>query len=160
MIKIIIIIYIILLVAISIAIQNMYNNTLNGFWEADSSFCEEAGLNSMCFYINDNKCYLLFIDEDSNILINQDCDVGIKNPLFYIPTMKDYIINEMNFKNLNSNVIPKKITYKHYMNDGKLIFYNNDEIYSVMYKNNMLSDVNKIKTHNNKMVQDNQCETL
>jgi hypothetical protein len=142
---------------------NTANNILTGFWEADSSFLSDSGLESLSIYFGEKK---RDGSRSGYVLIKKDCDMLVNDPTKINITEKwksscDYkSVNnnayknlDIEFKNINNPNFPSIQSMKFYPTVGKIILYKKDIIYAVLYKNSVLSELSiitkEIKTKKN-----------
>ena len=125
------------------------NDLLYGFWEADPSFCKDAGLDMFCFYINKNnkKGYLLGKHSD-NIFINQPIDINISWNYGLYGVHKNTCMNgTILFKNLEPHLydnFPPKQKIKFFPLMGKIVLYTDKTVYMILYQNKCLSELSNI----------------
>ena len=135
---------------------SIYDQMINGFYEADSSFCKESGLDM----------FSLFLDSDSNygsragyILMVKDGDFIMNDPvtinlcMYYSswnnwcldPTKEKTFTIEINDINENlvdlEDVFPMKQTLKFYPMLGKIVMYNEDIVTAVLYKSGINTEI-------------------
>jgi hypothetical protein len=129
--------------------SNADMNNLQGFYESNSDFNNESGINSFTFYIG-NYCggsyptYLLMIgNEDDKILVNTPSSMILTT----IWTSSDCDCYEFNakFVDLNSEFLPNNMTLKFYPKSGKIILCGNDIVYGCFFKNPVLTEIDLIK---------------
>ena len=125
---------------------------LTGFWESDTGFNKESGINSFTFYIGEKisgqyPAYLLMIEsgEPNKFLINEPISLTIEEPLTNILSRVDYREFYMCFHEMESGLIPKKIMARIYPQSGKLVLSHNNKIYGVLFKNLILTEMENIK---------------
>jgi hypothetical protein len=125
---------------------------LQGFWESNSEFNKESGLQMFTFYIGDKydgkyPAYLLMVEagDDQTILINEPTSFTIAEP--YMNTLSRDDCNEMylRFSNLETSLLPSIMTMKFYPQTGKLVLCDHKKIYAVFFKNPVLSEMERIK---------------
>ena len=74
--NIIIAVIIILIIGICWYVLKKKNNQIcdiKGFWESPKDFCNESGLEFMCFLINGKDSYILAYNTDKKPIINTLC---------------------------------------------------------------------------------------
>ena len=144
---------------------------LQGFWESNSEFNKEAGLDTFTFYIGD-KCsnnypsYLLMIESgaEQTILINEPTTFTI-NDSFMNFSYDDCREFKIKFNNLETQLLPSVLTMKFYPHTCKIVLYNHKKIYAVFFKNLVLSEMERIKnekkngTINKNNIENNTCDT-
>lgn len=125
---------------------------LTGFWESDTGFNKEAGINSFTFYIGEKTAgqypaYLLMIEsgEPNKFLINEPVSLTMEEPIKNILSCVDYREFYICFHEIESNLIPKKIMARFYPHSGKLVLSHNNKIYGVLFKNLILTEMENIK---------------
>ena len=124
---------------------------LHGFWESNSEFNKEAGLQMFTFYIgakSDNKyqAYLLMVEsgDEQNLLINEP--VSFKLLESYIDIISNNECREMvlKFSNLENTLIPNVVTMRFYPRTCKIVLSDHKKIYAVFFKNPVLSEMEHI----------------
>jgi hypothetical protein len=107
---------------------------LNGFWEAPEQFCEKAALDKAYCMIEGNKMYL-FIKDKNDILINKPI-----NMTAYHDECKEYSQGDLHqFVIVTDEEIepfPSNFTAILHINNGCLMFLDNDKVLLELYKNN------------------------
>jgi hypothetical protein len=130
---------------------NIFDHLVNGFYEADASFCAEAGLETFCIYIdNDIKggeraCYILG-KKDGEIIINEPCTIklALKNGSM-CDTSPKYFTCE--FKDLSEEcmeIFPLKQNLQYYPISGKIILHDDETVTYVGYKNGMNTEMKSV----------------
>jgi hypothetical protein len=114
-----------------------------GFWESDSDFCKESGLDYFYIYIDDcpstnstSEAYLL-AQKDGMIFINTDTQIKIN----YKYTKDHVIYFNIQFTDIDSEFFPQKQEMRFYPNVGKFVLKAEDTIYGVFYKNSRHTDL-------------------
>lgn len=132
------------------------NQMLTGFWEADKSFSREAGLSVFSFYLGDpdvyghRPCYILVVDDEETIIMNEPTTGALSQQwgslqnwnIFNDLNPKEY---DLKFKKLESDFFPSTMCLSYYPTTGKIILYNKETVYAVLYKNPVLSEISVIK---------------
>jgi hypothetical protein len=154
-----IIILIILIITYYFGKYNQQINHINGFYETDNEFNKEAGLSVFSFYIGDlTKCcytqnklsyngYLLMVS-NNNVIINERVEFCLYSNIQY--NINDLITHNRNlkftivFNNLETNLLPKIMNVDFYQLTNKIVFYKDDKIYGVFFKNPVLSELEQI----------------
>jgi len=132
----------------------IFKKLLHGFYEADSSFCEESSIDTFCIYIDDKinsdgvfPCYILMksddviiINEPTTIKISQNWSWGSSdpsNPIYY----------DIEFDNSEetAEIFPNHQKLRFYPNIGKIVLYNEDTVYGVLYKNGSTTELKHIQ---------------
>jgi hypothetical protein len=140
---------------------NIYDQLLNGFYEADTSFCEEADLDMFCLYLSndvsrsgDRSCYILATKED-DIIINEPTMARITQQWAWKnwssdPTKPRYF--NVKFGIDFEGIFPEEQCIRFYPDVGKIVLYHGDTITAVLYKNGINSELKNIKDdqHNEK----------
>lgn len=135
---------------------------IRGFWEANSEFCQESGLQMFSMYIgkaNNNvyPCYFLMVDTEDTILINEASCFTLKEPLSNLTTTGDCREFYVKFENLETDLLPDVMKLKYYPQTSKLIFSDDSKIYAALFKNPVLSELERISKE--KPVDDNSPPT-
>lgn len=127
-------------------------NLLQGFWESNSEFNKESGLQLFTFYIGDTcdgkyPAYLLMIEagDEQTLLINEPTSFTISES--YMNTLSRCECKEfyLRFSNLETSLIPNVVTMKFYPQTGKIVLSDHKKIYAVFFKNPVLSEMERIK---------------
>lgn len=134
------------------------NKLINGFYEADSSFCIESGLDMFCLYLDEDMdyygnraCYIL-AKKDGEIIINEPTVANLK----YNPKLFDYDISspkyfDIKFKDLDEECeedFPSDQKIRFYPSIGKIVMYYDDTITSVLYKNPVNTELKSLIKEN------------
>src|SRR6185369_706032 len=123
---------------------SIYDQLLNGFYEADPDFCDEAGIDMFYLYLNndatiwgDRSCYIL-ASIDDEIIINEPTTAHITSQL----TWSNFSSNLTTPKYFNvkfdiddSDIFPSEQKIRFYPSIGKIVLYTGDTITAVLYKN-------------------------
>ena len=126
---------------------------LSGFWRADADFCNQANLTSFILYIGDGmtkkRGYLLITNHDG-IVINSAVDLEISNILCIRPYIRDEINLNVNFKWLCGDddyeaIFPSMQNIKYNPKKGKIILMDQETVYAVLYKDNIMTDISAVK---------------
>ncbi len=130
---------------------------LSGFWEADTSFCEESGLDLFCIYFSDD--YNKFGSRPCYILASQNDSLVLNEPT--VATISMQWLRRSNYKLLSNSPIYFNITFKHideecvdvfpkhqqmrfYPVCGKIVLFYNSTITAVLYKNPLNTELKTI----------------
>ena len=123
---------------------------LQGFWESNSEFNKESGLDTFTFYIGDkysNKypSYLLMVESgaEHTILINEPTTFTLNES--FMNFSNDYREFKIKFNNLETQLLPSVLTMKFYPHTCKIVLYDQKKIYAVFFKNLVLSEMERIK---------------
>lgn len=130
---------------------------LHGFWEANSEFNKEAGLQMFTFYIGkkcDNKyqAYLLMVEsgDDQNLLMNEPVSFKLLESYMDIISNSDCREMILKFSDLETTLIPNILTMRFYPKTSKIVLSDNKKIYAVFFKNPVLSEMEHIMSEKNK----------
>lgn len=125
---------------------------LPGFWEANSEFNREAGLQLFSFYIGDKNdgvypAYLLMVEDgdDQNMLINEPTQFIINEPFTNFIATDDCREMLLKFDKLETDLIPYMLKMRYYPRTTKMVLYDHSKIYAVLFKNSVLSELERIK---------------
>ena len=136
--------------------SGIYNDLLSGFWKADGSFLQDAGLSSFLIYFappnwqGTRACYLL-AERGNELIINEPCSTSITQTWKFGNWSTGFGVKTYTilFKDLDTDDFPSKQTLNFYPKTGKIIMSKNDVIYGMFYKDAYLTDtmylVDKIK---------------
>ena len=128
--NIIVAIIIILIIGICWYVLKKKNDQIcdiKGFWESPKDFCNESGLEFMCFLINSKDSYILAYNTDKKPIINMPVCISLKNNMMHI------------YGDIN-DVMPNKMNIDISLNCGKIVLSSDDKIFAVLYKNNEYSE--------------------
>jgi hypothetical protein len=141
----------------ALAISRISNQMMTGFWEADKSFCNESGLSMFSIYMGDQDysgvrpCYVLAIQDDDTIILNEPTTITISKPWSGILSQNlDPIEYNVSFADIKSEFFPRDQQMSYYVTSNKITLYKKDTVFAVLYKNPVLSEINKIKDSTNK----------
>ena len=123
---------------------------LQGFWESNSEFNKESGLDTFTFYIgskysNKYPSYLLMVESgaEQTILINEPTTFTLNES--FMNFSNDYREFKIKFNNLETQLLPSVLTMKFYPHTCKIVLYDQKKIYAVFFKNLVLSEMERIK---------------
>ena len=140
---------------------------LSGFYETTNDFNKESGLSIFSLYISEiskfcyiqNKLsysgYLLMMDSNNNISINEKVEFCLYSHMKH--NINDLISINRNmkftiiFNNLETDLIPRIMLVDFYPITNKLVFYKDDKIYAVFFKNPVLSELEQISKEDTQM---------
>lgn len=121
---------------------NIFNQLVNGFYEADGSFCEESGLETFFIYIDsdvlsngERGCYILAKRGDE-IIINEPCTIKLSLKSTALDITAKYFTAE--FKDLSdecAEVFPVSQKLQFYPGTGKIMLYADNVVTFAGYKN-------------------------
>lgn len=153
MIAIVIIVILILIIIYLITTgPGIFNELVNGFYEADASFCKEADLDTFCIYFDDDislnnsrPCYIL-AKRGNDIVINEPCSVklNLKWSTMLDSTEKHFSVEFRDLSDEITDVFPQNQTMKYYPQIGKIVMYDSDTITYVGYKNSMNTEMKTV----------------
>jgi hypothetical protein len=145
------IVVVVILVLIIIIMRITEDNMLKGFWRATDNFCNEAELELFLVYIGDNNSYLghnrpsFFLAANSDgIILNNPVDLnfgfsGNIKPWFSGCKKYDACIDWHNEPPEDENVFPTEFQIAYYPQNNKLVFYKNDEVLVILWKDSEMS---------------------
>lgn len=129
---------------------------LQGFWESNSEFNKEAGLQLFSMYIGDPcggayPSYVLMIEdgEEQTILINEPTSFTISEPMTNLFKGGDCREFRLVFKDLETKLLPCVLTLKYYASTCKMVLSDHKRVYACFFKNPVLSELQKIKEEEN-----------
>lgn len=138
------------------SMNQISNQMITGFWEADKSFCNESGLSMFSIYIGERDyrggrpCYVLAIQDDDTIILNEPTTITLSKPWLGILSHNlDPIEYNVSFADVKSEFFPRDQQMSYYVATNKIILYKKDTVFAVLYKNPVLSEINKIKDSKN-----------
>lgn len=130
---------------------------LHGFWETNSEFNKEAGLQMFTFYIgkkynNKYQAYLLMVEsgDDQKLLINEPISFKILESYMDIFSNSECREMILRFHNLETSLIPNVLKIRFYPHTSKIVLSDDKKIYAVFFKNPVLSEMEHIMTEKNK----------
>lgn len=121
------------------------NTLLEGFWKADPSFCEQAGLDLFYLYLGKTTMgkrsgYILAWADDKPI-INTTADFTFGMSPNFTPQIAQCRQFTVTIDMPESNgYFPDEQTVYYYPALGKLIFEQDSQVYAVLYKDTVISD--------------------
>lgn len=154
----VIIIIIVIYKSITIGFNHVtiYDKLLNGFYESDSTFCEEAGVDMFCLYIDDDvdskgdRAMYILMSSGESLIINEPT-IGKITPRFadrLCSNPDEPRIYTIEFKELSdecADVFPEKQTLRFYPIIGKIVMYTDDDVITgVFYKNCVQTELKSI----------------
>lgn len=149
-------IFVIIIVIILIAwMSGMFTHnthlmqSLSGFWEADSSFCEEADLDMFCIYFDgttkEKACYILASSKDKMIL-NEATTAKFSKKLAWSTdwSKPQYFTVTFGKIDRSDDIFPEVQDLCYFPNCNKLVFKYQDTITAVLYKNPVNTELEQI----------------
>jgi hypothetical protein len=141
---------------------------LQGFWESNSEFNKEAGLQLFSMYIgcpsgSEYPTYMLMIedDDDQTILINEPAIFSLSEPLTKKLSHGSCREFRMTFKNLETTLMPQVLKMRYYPGTCKIVLSDHKQVYAVFFKNPVISELEQIKNEKAKSpTQKNADETV
>ena len=157
----IIVVHIILICIVNSRHVLVYDQLINGFYEADASFCEESEIDIFSLFLDNDvnfgtrAGYILMVRGDEFIM-NEP--ITAKLQMHYLnwnnwsmdPTKEKVFTVEFKGTSEDSafdeldDVFPSIQTLKFYPNLGKIVMFSDDTITAIMYKNGMNSEMKNI----------------
>ncbi len=141
--------------------SHIIHNLLGGFWEADSSFCKESGLDMFCLYMDGN--YNIFGTRGCYILATRDGEVIINTSSIATMTFNWFSAEniylgfdgakylDIHFEELDEDIVevfPKYQKIRFYPICNKIVLYKDDTITAVLYKNPVNTELKKVLDEN------------
>lgn len=132
---------------------------LKGFWSSSDDFNKDAEISSFNLYIGDKKNnlysgYLLMIGEDNDVIINEPIEFCLTN----IP--KNILSRDKTFKLVftekETELLPTTLTFNYSCTSGKITFCDAKKVYAVFFKNNVVTELERIKDETNNPKQNQQ----
>jgi hypothetical protein len=133
------------------ATTRISNQLLTGFWEADKSFCNESGLSMFSIYMGDSDfrgarpCYVLAVQDDDTIILNEPTTITFSKSWSGILSQNlNPVEYNISFSDIKSEFFPPQQQMSYYVTTSKIILYKKDVVFAVLYKNPVLSELNKL----------------
>ena len=136
---------------------NVFNKLINGFYEADISFCEESGVDAFCIYFDEDvsfsgsrACYIL-VKKNDNIIINEPTTAKLTLKWTELSnwssdtTVKYFNVEFDDISDDIDEVFPRNQTIRFYPNFGKIVLFKDDIITACLYKNGINSELKSLK---------------
>ena len=135
-------------------------DALHGFWVSPADFNRSAGLDFFSIYISEKKpegrnCYMLMLenDKEQTILINEPATFSISEPMVNMYAREDDCRETYwRFSGLTTDLIPATVKCRFSPSTNKLVLADNDRIYGVLFKDPVLSELERIKDDEAKSV--------
>lgn len=149
-----IIILLILLIPLTYCMGD-YNSVmcnLKGFWSTPEDFNKEADISSFSLYIGDKRNnvyvgYLLMIGDNNNIIINEPIEFCLNNTPQNIMS-RDKIFTLV-FTDKETKLLPSVLTFKYSCTSGKITLCDSKKVYAIFFKNNVVTELERIKYETN-----------
>ena len=132
------------------------NNMIGGFWDADTSFCEESGLDMFCIYFDnetsfgERACYIL-AKNGNDIVINEPTTSNISMQWGKLNNwssdLKSPKFINIKFKDLSDECkedFPEHQQMRFYPLSNKIVLFYDDTITAVLYKNTVTSELDAL----------------
>lgn len=153
MLKILGIIVLILLVVFTLLVLNsrsVESCLIQGFWKGAPSFMQEAELDLFLIYFGENST--LSSKRQGYILMKNDNGLIINNPVEFsfssggsitpgICSCREYIVTIDWLGEEAPDFFPEEQELYYYPEHGKLVFSVDDTVFGVLYKDNIISDI-------------------
>jgi hypothetical protein len=141
--------------------RSIESSYLQGFWETNSEFNSEAGLQLFSMYIGEPSgaeypSYILMIEEgdDQTILINEPLVFNLSESIlnkFSYGGCREY---KMTLKNLETQMLPHVLKMRYYPSTCKIVLSDHKQVYAVFFKNPVISELEQIKKENSTKIND------
>lgn len=140
----------------------VYDKLLNGFYESDTSFCEEAGIDMFCLYIDDdvdyygNRAVYILMHSNDKLILNEPTVAkitphGFSNMMSPGPDSPKFY--NIEFKDLSdecADIFPHKQIIRFYPIIGKIVMYTEENVITgVFYKNCTQTELKSIMKDDN-----------
>jgi hypothetical protein len=115
---------------------SVYDDLLDGYWEAPASFCAKSDLKSAQMYINGDSVYILMEDVDG-VLLNKCCGIN-KRPRWSSNIITEDVEYKLDFDE-SVEPLPKTSTMKVNLKNGLMGIFKSDTLMLELFKNNKLT---------------------
>jgi hypothetical protein len=150
---IIIILFFSILIYICIVRQTTYmvKQLLDGFYVADSIFCEESNLDMLCLYLDNGDGYIFIKGNSGDIILNTPIKYKLIRQTHITAQLNSGYIYTIIFEGLTDNnseleFFPKKQILEFIPTTQRIKLYDDatDTIYGILYKNNSATDMKEL----------------
>lgn len=134
-----------------IRIRNLETMLLNGFWKGDDDFCSQSEtdlflvkLNTQGIFSSTLNGYIL-VKNQEGIIMNNPFDLSLSGGYTFDTGMTEKTYN-VTFDWLGEesyDFFPSKQKMYYSAETGKIIFYDDNQIYAILYKDNELSNATR-----------------
>lgn len=141
------------ILSIIILFRHTEDQLLNGFWKADTEFCEKAQLEAFILYLDKSSFltkqgYILAANKDG-IIINNPVKLTLSNvitPFPYISNCKkmNATIDWLEFPLEDTDAFPSNFQIDFYPLMGKMIIHQNEIVLAMLWKDCYTSALNTI----------------
>jgi hypothetical protein len=125
---------------------------MRGFWKADMEFCKNADLEFFMMYLGSNVSYAgntrygyMLAKNEDGIILNNPIKISFGTAFSLNPFMtfsKKYNASiDWQETEHNEDTFPSDVTVMYYPSHNKLVFYDKDTVYAILYKDAVLSCV-------------------
>jgi hypothetical protein len=149
------ILLVITIILITLVFHSRYVEASNmkGFWKADAEFCRSTELELFILYlgscenvISQSRFGYLLAKNYDGIIINNPVKIYFKNNMEILPYLTDckkYKV-KIDWQDIEheEDTFPSELDLAYYPCNGKLVFYASDIVYTVLYKDHGLSNIN------------------
>jgi len=146
----IIVVILVILILYIVSSCYIYTKLIGGFYEADDEYLEEAGIDNFSIYIddctsNERSCYIL-MSSGATTVINEPTIAKLSQHFHWSSDLSKPVYFDVEFDMSDEvvNSFPNKQQIKFYPNTGKMVLFNDETIYAVLYKNAVLSELKQI----------------
>ena len=133
--------------------RSLESSLITGFWKADADFCNNAELELFLVYfgegssISSNRPGYIIAQNSTGLIMNNPVNFSlsgghsIKPGLSKYREYKVYIdwIDEEGY----DDYFPSEQILTYYPDCGKIVFSKDDTVYAVLYKDHVISDINR-----------------
>jgi hypothetical protein len=125
---------------------------MTGFWKANIDFCKSADLEMFMLYLGDNVSYVsdtrygyIVAKTEEGIILNNPIKISLGNNFCLRPWFKpckkyNASIDWQETEHIEEN-FPSEVSVAYYPKHQKLVFYTNDNVHAILYKDNTLSEI-------------------
>lgn len=121
--------------------QSPFTCLLNGFWRAPKTFLIESGTELISLYIDNNLCDgWIIIKKEDGFILNDPITMELKEIPVFNKGDKRIVKYDVHLKGIESSDFPCDQSILYYPDCNKIILYNKNRIYAVMYKDCELTE--------------------
>lgn len=138
---------IIILIIFWIYLTYLERDLIKGFWRADADFCDQSELTAFVVYLgeptgifsNERFAYFLASNEEG-IIINTAAKVRLSG-MTILGLRTTYNMNLEYQNEHNEETLPSQLCLDWYPSIGKIVIYDAEMIYAVLYKDSITSSI-------------------
>ena len=147
---IVVLVLLFMVVVLVLNTRSNENSLMTGFWKADADFNEQAGVELFLIYMGESSTlsnkrpgYILVKNSDG-LIINNPVEFQLSGGKSINPKLsacREYNVYIDWLEEAEYSFFPSDQDLHYYPESGKMVFSADDQVYAVLYKDNVVSDI-------------------